>query len=154
MSVSIIAVHNIIEVSLFFGCQKYNWPCTLTFRIIFVIHDFAWFIRYAINVYYTFDIACCVLFFVTTSIGIAILVLYSRFPKYGTCCPCCCPPLPQPQLMMMNGQVVQVATIAMEATPGPNQQHQAMMQPTVMQPIPPASAPMPVGQPLNYENTQ
>ena len=47
ISVAIIAGYYILEGSLFFGCETYNWPCTLTFRIIWVLHDFAYFITYA-----------------------------------------------------------------------------------------------------------
>ena len=46
-SVGIIACYYILEGSLFFGCDTYNWPCMLTFRIILVLHDFAYFIAYA-----------------------------------------------------------------------------------------------------------
>ena len=46
-SVAIIAGYYILEGSLFFGCQAYNWPCTLTFRIIWALHDFAYFITNA-----------------------------------------------------------------------------------------------------------
>ena len=47
-SIAIILGYNILEALLFFGCQSYNWPCTLTFRIIWVLHDFACFITFVI----------------------------------------------------------------------------------------------------------
>merc|ERR1712131_113406 len=47
-SVALIVAYNIIEASCFFGCDAYNWPCTLTFRIIWLLHDFAYFITFAI----------------------------------------------------------------------------------------------------------
>ena len=47
-STPIITGYYILEGSFFFGCQAYNWPCTLTFRIILLLHDFAYFITYAL----------------------------------------------------------------------------------------------------------
>ena len=51
----IIAVYSTLEVCLFFGCQKYNWPLTLTFRILFVLHDLAYFITYALLAVLNYD---------------------------------------------------------------------------------------------------
>ena len=48
-SIAIIAGYYILEGSLFFGCQTYNWPCTVTFRVIWVLHDFIYFITYAVS---------------------------------------------------------------------------------------------------------
>ena len=47
-SIPIIAGYYILEGSLFFGCQEYNWPCTFIFRIIWILHDFAYFITFAL----------------------------------------------------------------------------------------------------------
>ena len=47
-SVAIIAGYYILEGSLFFGCQAYNWPCTVTFRVFWILHDFAYFVTYAV----------------------------------------------------------------------------------------------------------
>merc|ERR1712131_306195 len=47
-SVALIVAYNIIEASCFFGCDAYNWPCTLTFRIIWLLHDFAYFLTFAV----------------------------------------------------------------------------------------------------------
>merc|ERR1712106_1045425 len=106
-SVPIIAAYSIVEIILFFGCQAYNWTMTLIFRIIFLLHDLAYFITYAVMADRDdagpCDFASCVFFFFTTAIGIAILVVYSQFPKYGCCHS---EPLPQPQVIMMNGQTV------------------------------------------------
>merc|ERR1712150_16198 len=164
-SVAIIAGYNILEVSLFFGCQKYNWPCTLTFRIVFAIHDFAYFITYAVFAadyygYYYYDkeenklicdywkqdycpelldeypdeikncryyyecsgpftLASCIIFVLAFANGVAILCIYSKFPKYGACC--------QPQVlvkvMTTDGQLVQTCTVA---TPGSIMQSNAV----------------------------
>jgi hypothetical protein len=46
--VPIVAFYNIVEITLFFRFQMYNWPFTLIFRIIFVLHDFAYFIAYVL----------------------------------------------------------------------------------------------------------
>merc|ERR1712106_840616 len=86
-SVPIIAAYSIVEIILFFGCQAYNWTTTLIFRIIFLLHDLAYFITYCVKAmcYGNCDLASCVFFFFTIAIGIAILVVYSQFPKYGCC---------------------------------------------------------------------
>merc|ERR1712242_88760 len=47
-SVPIILAYNIIEASCLFGFDAYNWSCTLTFRMIWVLHDFAYFITFAV----------------------------------------------------------------------------------------------------------
>ena len=66
------------------GC--YNWPTTLTFRIIWLVHDLAYFIIYSLNGYWTrFDIVCTALFLIALGIGIGIIVAFSKFPKK-----CCC----------------------------------------------------------------
>jgi hypothetical protein len=62
-----------------------------------------------------FSIASCVFFLFTFSIGIGILVTYSKFPKYG--CSCCETPV-----VMINGQMVQMQTVATQgSTQHPNQ---------------------------------
>ena len=98
ISVPVILVYYIIETSCFFGCQAYNWPCTLTFRIIWALHDFSYFITYAVNAayygyykdnyyhniyyqYFVYDVCCCVFFFATFGIGIAIMCTFSVFPN-------------------------------------------------------------------------
>ena len=48
-SVTSIAGYHIVEGVLFFGFQEYNWPCTLMFRVTWVLHDFAYFIAYAVK---------------------------------------------------------------------------------------------------------
>ena len=133
-------MYNTIELVRFFGIEKYNWLCTLTFRIAFVLHDFGYFITYAVAaavaigisgdyedqcqqgnddycrraVSGPFTIATCVLFVVTTAIGVAILIAYSQFPKHGgSCCES------QSPVMMLNGPIIPMQTVA---TSGPNQQ--------------------------------
>ena len=58
-SVALILAYNIIEASCFFGCDAYNWPCTLTFRIIWILHDLAYFITFAVyaSIYSSWDTA-------------------------------------------------------------------------------------------------
>ena len=119
-SIAIILGYNILEALLFFGCQTYNWPCTLTFRIIWVLHDLAYLLTFAVDsdYYYAdfndedyqvfcdkdsyyydsslckvvrsfiFAVTSCVIYFVTICLGVAIMVTYSKFPKYG--CEGCC----------------------------------------------------------------
>ena len=106
-SVAIILAYNIIEASCFFGCDAYNWPCTLTFRIIWILHDFAYFITFAVYASYTdggqrfpFLVSCCIFFFVTFGINIATLVLFSKLPRS-----LCCGQLQvQPIIINLNGQ--------------------------------------------------
>ena len=90
------------------GC--YNWLITLTFRTIWLLHDFAYFVVYAIyasnskdqmnfwcddfcdNFYchtycleytqhYIFGLASSLVFLITFGIGIGIIVAFSKFPK-------------------------------------------------------------------------
>ena len=120
-------LYNIIEIALFFGCQMYNWPCTLTFRIIFLCHDFAYFITYALVSGFTadeeyfesqcHDTSCtlevsCFFFLSTFAVGIGILVTYSKFPKYGCSC------FVEPPVTMISGQMIQMQTAT---TQGSNQ---------------------------------
>ena len=88
-SIPIIAGYYVHEGSLFFGCQVYNWPCTVTFRIIWALHDFCYFITYAVKTsesseyhnetYYAFTLACSIFFLFTLGIGIGIIFAYSKF---------------------------------------------------------------------------
>ena len=122
-SIAIVLGYNILEAVLFFGFQVYNWPCTLVFRIMWVIHDFAYFVTFAVGAswykdgfyneedyedcwknetdYYEtswckhvrshpFVVVSYLIFFVTICLGIAIMVTYSKFSKYG--CENCCVP--------------------------------------------------------------
>ena len=47
-SVPIIAAYYIAEGCAFFGCQAYSWAASLTFRILFLLHDFSYFVTYAV----------------------------------------------------------------------------------------------------------
>ena len=48
-TIPIIAGYYILEGSLFFGCRAFIWPFTLTFRIIWMLHDFTYFFTYAVE---------------------------------------------------------------------------------------------------------
>ena len=109
----ILVFYNIIEIVLFYRFEKYNWPLTLFFRIVFLLHDIGYLIFYATVTpldarysYYGFDVASCVFFAITFAIGIAILVVYSKFPKYG--CGACC--LPKVIMVQMPTDVATMAT--------------------------------------------
>ena len=85
ITVSIILLYYIIEVSCFFG-NVYNWSVTLTFRIIWLVHDLSYLIVYAVcaarsRKYYGINIACAVFFSLTFVVGIAIICTYSRFNR-------------------------------------------------------------------------
>ena len=112
----------------------YNWPCTLTFRIIFLFHDFAYFITYALISGFSadeeyFESQChgtscthevsCFFFLSTFAIGIGILVTYSKFPKYGCSCY-------EPSVIMINDQMVQMQTVT---TQGQNQHFYVVQNP-------------------------
>ena len=47
-SVPIIAAFYVAEGGAFFGCQGYSWAASVTFRILFLIHDFSYFVTYAV----------------------------------------------------------------------------------------------------------
>ena len=184
ISIPIILFYNILEVSLFFGCQAYNWPCTLTFRILWVLHDFSYFITYGASIAYFYlnwepdvyycDFTSCIdhpyvcedskylckearsfpfavsssfFFLVTFSLGIAILVVFSRFPKYG-----CCGPSPQvqPAVVNVNGQTYQ-----MQITPNQSsyasQARQAPLNTATMQTTMPVSTVRSTNQMTNLE---
>ena len=125
-SVPIIAVYYIIESSCFFGCNMYSWAATCTFRIFWLIHDFSYFVTYAVMAsrsYYCYDdywykcykksylIATCVFFWLVFCIGIAIICIFSKLP--GNYC-CYSPVYPQqivvqpPAMVQQQPQVVQV----------------------------------------------
>merc|ERR1711935_621538 len=166
-SVPIIAAYSIVEIILFFGCQAYNWTTTLIFRIIFLLHDLAYFITYCTKAafYGNCDLASCIFFYFTIAIGIAILVVYSQFPKYGCCHS---EPLPQPQVILMNGQTVAGTNQQFYVVQNPHHIHgqvnpsfvpQIQMQPAVMQPAvtqstQPATISVPSDQPPTYESLQ
>ena len=93
------------------GC--YNWPTTLTFRIIWLLGDVSYFSMNAVQAnyskynkdrycpgsgsywdeyycdkytrYFGFDITCTLLFLAASGIGIGMIVAFSKFPKN-----CCC----------------------------------------------------------------
>merc|ERR1711935_109152 len=168
-SVPIIAAYSIVEIILFFGCQAYNWTMTLIFRIIFLLHDLAYFITYAVMADRDdagpCDFASCVFFFFTIAIGFAILVVYSQFPKYGCCHS---EPLPQPQVIMMNGQTVAGTNQQFYVVQNPHhipgqtnpsfvpqmQMQPAVMQPAVTQSTQPATISLASDQPPTYESLQ
>ena len=96
-SIPIIAVYYILEGSLFFGRQAYNWPCTLTFRVIWVLHDLAYYITFALSAafdvmdgytdifYVRISLALALFFLFTFGLGIGIIVAFSKFPRLGCC---------------------------------------------------------------------
>ena len=75
------------------GC--YNWPTTLTFRIILLLADFSYFVMNAIQAGYScdrsyryycgFDVTCTLLFMSAFGIGIVMIIAFSKFPKDGCC---------------------------------------------------------------------
>ena len=119
-------LHDIIEIVLFFGCQMYNWPCTLIFRIVFALHDFAY-----------LTVAYDGRFLITLTIGLLILVTYSNFPS--SCY--------EPSVMMINDQMVPMQTVT---TQGQNQHFYVVQNPnqvnsqTLTQPTQVASQPVSV----------
>ena len=153
-SVPIIAVYYIIEASLFFGCNQYSWAATLTFRIFWLLHDFSYFVTYAVIAsknYYNCDywdywygykcyeksylIATCVFFWLVFCIGIAIICIFSKLP--GNYC-CYSPVYPQqvvvqpPIMVQQQPQMVQVVNPALQLQPNYVVQQQLPM--TVAQP--------------------
>ena len=121
-SIAVILAYNIMESFCLFGCKAYNWPLTLTFRIVWILHDFAYFITFAVfapnyhsysNSKYCIEndndkrckkalfpiaISCCILFLVTFGIGVATLIRFSKLPWIG----CNCPTRSQVQPIIIN----------------------------------------------------
>ena len=48
-SIIIVLGYNIFEALLFFGLQVFNWQCTLICRIMWIIHNFAYFVTFAVG---------------------------------------------------------------------------------------------------------
>ena len=67
-----------------------------------------------------FTLASTVFFLISFGVGIAILVTYSKFPKYGGLC--CQPRQPKVMMMMTNGQVVPMEAFALSPSADMNQQ--------------------------------
>jgi len=86
-------VYNIIELCLF-CCQIFNYPAFLTFRIIFILGDFSWFIVYILvttnECSWQCSPACAysisAIFGMTTISGIIISIFYSKLPRKPANC--------------------------------------------------------------------
>ena len=136
-SVALIVAYNIIEALCFFGWDAYNWPCTLTFRIILHLHDFAYVITFAIYAAFNdqeifpLKVSCCFFFLVTFGFNVATIFMYSKLPRS-----LCCGQMnsqSKPIFINMDGQTYQLKNLQ-------NQAHTAQSS-YVMQPVS-AQAPM------------
>ena len=130
------------------GCCRgcFNWPTSLTFRIILLLNDFAFFVIYAIKAgndkklkdrycggsrgyydcawyteYFSYSMASTMLFLAAFGIDIAIIVAFSKFPKNGCCCD------NAPQTVIVGGQVQPMQTVQRM----PNGQVMMMQNPNV-----------------------
>ena len=96
-----------IEVSLFFGCQAYSWPCTLTLRIFIILHDIGYCLFYCFfsftyskynrgfcednpddwrcQNYFPYTMSACTFYLLTSVIDCWIIILYSKFPTRNCC---------------------------------------------------------------------
>ena len=79
-------LYNILELACFFGCkvsvQKYSYCIMLTFRIIFVIRDFVFFIPYCIlTLVGEFHVAYTVSLVFAMGLNIAIMVIYGKLMR-------------------------------------------------------------------------
>ena len=114
-SIALIVAYNIIEALCFFGWDAYNWPCTLTFCIILLLHDFAYLITFAVYAAFydqeTFalKVLCCFFFVVTFGINVATIVIYSKLPK-SLCCGQMNSPS-QPIFVNIDGQTNQLKNL-------------------------------------------
>ena len=47
-------IYNIVDMVVYFGFAGFNWPASLSIRIIFILADFGWAVGYAVrfNQYY------------------------------------------------------------------------------------------------------
>ena len=133
-SVPIISVYYIIEASCFFGCKLYSWAATCTFRIFWILHDFAYFVTYAViaasysSRYYekSYLIATCVFFWLVFCIEIAILCVFSKLP--GNYC-CYSPVYPQQIVVQPPVMVQQQPRVVQVINPAPSYGHAVQVQP-------------------------
>ena len=99
------------------GCCRgcFNWPTSLTFRIILLLNDFAFFVIYALKAleasydkdswYFSYSLASTILFLAAFGIGIGMIVAFSKFPKNGCCCD------NATQTVIVGGQVQPMQTV-------------------------------------------
>ena len=92
VSATLIITYYVAECAVFFGCQQFSFCTFLVFRIICVLHDTAFAITFCFFdwyawIYTVLGIMMVVFLFFSVFLNIAIMVLYSRLPKIGNCCP-------------------------------------------------------------------
>ena len=107
--VPFFAAYNIIEASLFFGCNQFSHCTMLSLRIIFVLTDFGYFITFAMLAEWSYKdsymIASCFFFAVAMCLEIAIMIVFSKLPRQDCCCQS--PPTIQIQVILPNQTVHQ-----------------------------------------------
>ena len=93
-SVPIIAFYNIVECICFYGCKQFSFCLVLTFRIIFLLHDFAFLFHNCILAVFLVVVMLseyevnmsviqhCIFFVVGMGLNTTIMVFYSRLPRY------------------------------------------------------------------------
>ena len=100
------AFYNIVECSCFFGCKQFSYCSVLTFRIIFVLSDFGFFITYCVwGGYGATYVACIVFLLFAMCLNVTIMVLFGRLPRYDGCC--CPPPVVTQQSMVYTTSPIQ-----------------------------------------------
>ena len=91
-SIPMLAFYNIVECICFFGCKQFDYCTILIFRIIFLLHDVAYFITYCLlaDGYDGLLFFVCVAIFLAIAIAlnIAIMILLGKLPRYASCCFC------------------------------------------------------------------
>ena len=100
-SLPLVALFNIVDfVAL--NNELFNWPCIVIIRIVIILHDFAYFVTYAVYYanhyhYYRCTLATSICFSFTFALGIAILFAYSRLQRNSSWS--YCPVVIQPSYM-------------------------------------------------------
>ena len=106
-SIPIAAFYNIVECICFSGCKQFDFCTVLVFRIIWVLHDFAYFITYCMVRWSGLAIGVAIFLALAVGLNIAIMIFFGKLPRYNSCC--CCPANVHSQqtLQYMNGPILQ-----------------------------------------------
>ena len=89
-SIPILAFYNLVECICFFGCKQFDYCTILIFRIIFLLHDFGYFVFYCDLSVWDGGLIIGVAIFLAIAIGlnIAIMIFLGKLPRYASCCFC------------------------------------------------------------------
>ena len=103
-SIPMLAFYNIAECICFFGCKQLDYCTILIFRIIFLLHDVAYFITCCIFAgrYGGLYFGLAIFLAIAIGLNIAIMIFLGKLPRYASCCFCA-----QQTLQYTNGPTSQ-----------------------------------------------